>query len=185
MQSDLFDLSLGRILTFNIPCLKKINQNGINTCLCQMCIHGAFFGFQIFDFRFFSSLILDLEVVIEEEKMGIIPFNILSQGLLTEKYITGVPLDSRAGNPDVPFLNKGNITPELVNKLERLKEIANKRNQSMAEMAVSWTIFQKGITSTLIGVSKLSQLTSNLHALENTVFTKEELEKIEKIVRNY
>jgi len=122
--------------------------------------------------------------VIEEEKMGIIPFSILSQGLLTEKYITGVPLDSRAGNPDVPFLNKGNITPELVNKLERLKEIANKRNQSMAEMAVSWTISQKGITSALIGVSRLSQLTSNLHALENTVFTKEELEKIEEIVRN-
>lgn len=118
-----------------------------------------------------------------EEEMGIIPFSILSQGLLTEKYITGVPTDSRAGNPDVPFLSENNVTPELVTKLKQLKEIAINRNQSMAEMALAWVVSQKGITSALIGVSKLSQLMSNLKALDNTEFTKEELDQIEAITR--
>ena len=120
----------------------------------------------------------------KQEKMGIIPFSILSQGLLTEKYIKGVPEDSRAGNKDVPFLNDSNVTPELVEKLKQLKVIASNRNQSMAEMALAWTLSQEGITSALTGVSKLSQLLSNIKALENTQFTKEELEKIEQITRD-
>ncbi len=118
-----------------------------------------------------------------EKEIGIIPFSILSQGLLTEKYIKGVPKDSRAGNPDVPFLNEKNITQELVNKLLKLKEIANRRNQSMAEMALAWTVSQKGISSALIGVSKLSQLLSNIRALQNTKFTEEELRLIENITQ--
>ena len=115
------------------------------------------------------------------EGVGIIPFSTLSQGMLTEKYITGVPEDSRAGNPVIRFLNDNNITEELREKLKKLKVIANKRNQSMAEMATAWTVSQKGISTILLGVSKLSQLDSSVKALENIDFTEEELLEIDLI----
>jgi len=115
--------------------------------------------------------------------VGIIPFSILSQGLLTEKYLTEIPSDSRAGNPDVPFLNEGNINDELREKLFKLKEIALKRNQSLAQMAIAWTCAQKGISSVLIGVSRLSQLESNLHSLDNLDFSDDELKEIMEVIK--
>lgn len=124
-----------------------------------------------------------LDVTMEAEGVGIIPFSILSQGLLTEKYLKEIPADSRAGNKSVPFLNENNITEEVLDKVRALKKIAVKRGQSLAEMAVSWTCVQKGITTVLTGVSRLSQLESNLTAIENLTFTKEELEEIDNITR--
>lgn len=115
--------------------------------------------------------------------VGIIPFSILSQGLLTSKYIKEIPKDSRIGNPDVPFLNENNVTPELREKLIKLNKVALKRNQSLAQMAVSWTTQQKGISSVLIGVSRLSQLEENLDALNNLKFSKEELKEILEIIK--
>lgn len=119
-----------------------------------------------------------------KEGVGIIPFSILAQGLLTEKYLHEVPKDSRAGNPDVRFLNASNITEELKNKLVQLKQIADNRGQSLAQMAVSWTCVQEGITTVLLGVSRLSQLEDNLKAIEHLQFTKEELKEIERILRS-
>ncbi len=113
--------------------------------------------------------------------IGLIPFSVLSQGLLTNKYINDIPKDSRAANEKIPFLNKDNITPELLKKLKRLNKVANKRGQTIAEMAMAWATTQKGITTVLTGVSKLSQLESNLKAMENTEFTQEELDEIEMI----
>ncbi|MEC9485602.1 MAG: aldo/keto reductase [Candidatus Izemoplasma sp.] len=117
-----------------------------------------------------------------DEGVGIIPFSILSQGLLTDKYIEKIPKDSRVANPDIWFLTKDNITDELRDKLIALKKIADKRGQSLAEMTIAWTCVQQGISSVLIGVSKLSQLESNLKAIENVNFTEEELAQIEQIL---
>ena len=115
--------------------------------------------------------------------VGIIPFSILSQGLLTGKYIKDIPKDSRIGNPDVPFLSEGNVTKELREKLIKLQTIAVSRGQSLAQMAISWTCVQKGISSVLIGVSRLSQLNDNLESLNNLEFTENELKEINAILK--
>ena len=115
-----------------------------------------------------------------EEEVGIIPFSILSQGLLTTKYLNDIPEDSRVGNKDVPFLNESKITKEILDKVIKLNEIAIKRGQTLAEMAVSWTCQTRGISSVLLGVSKISQLLSNLKALDHLEFSETELEGIEK-----
>ncbi len=117
-----------------------------------------------------------------DEGVGIIPFSILSQGLLTGKYIDKIPEDSRVADPDVWFLSEDNITEDLRDKLKKLQTIAEKRGQSLAQMAIAWTCVQKGITSVLIGVSKLSQLENNLEALENLSFSKDELDAIDRIL---
>lgn len=124
-----------------------------------------------------------LDTTMKEHGVGIIPFSILSQGLLTTKYLGEIPKDSRIGNPDVPFLHEGHITEELRSKLIELNAIAEKRGQSLAEMAISWTCVQEGITTVLLGVSRLSQLQSNLRAIEQLEFTKEELEEIDRITK--
>lgn len=124
-----------------------------------------------------------LDDAMVEEGVGIIPFSILSQGLLTDKYIDKIPKDSRIANPDIWFLTEDNITEELRDKLLALKQIADKRKQSLAEMTIAWTCVQKGISSVLIGVSRLSQLESNLNALNQLDFTNEELKSIEEILK--
>ena len=130
--------------------------------------------------RWIQDTNLDQEM--KDIGVGIIPFSILSQGLLTEKYIYDIPKDSRVGNPDVPFISEDNVTNELREKLVKLKKIADNRNQTLAQLAISWTCAQKGISSVLIGVSKLSQLISNLKAIENIEFSQDELEKISEII---
>lgn len=119
-----------------------------------------------------------------DEGVGIIPFSILSQGLLTEKYIDKIPQDSRVANPDIWFLTEENVTKDLRKKLVALQNIAQKRGQTLAEMTIAWTCAQKGISSVLLGVSKLSQLKSNLKAIENTHFTEEELQDILAILED-
>lgn len=130
--------------------------------------------------RWIQNTSLDQQLL--DEGVGIIPFSILSQGLLTNKYIKDIPKDSRIGNPDVPFLNEGNVTKELREKLIKLQKIAVSRGQSLAQMAIAWTCSQKGISSVLIGVSRLSQLNDNLDSLNNMEFSKDELKEIETIL---
>ena len=124
-----------------------------------------------------------LDVEMEKVGVGLIPFSILAQGLLTTKYLKEIPKDSRIGNPDVPFLNENSVTEELRAKLVQLNEMASKRGQTLAEMAVSWTCVQRGVSTVLLGVSRLSQLESNLKAISNLEFTKEELDFIDKITK--
>jgi L-glyceraldehyde 3-phosphate reductase len=119
-----------------------------------------------------------------EEGVGIIPFSILAQGLLTNKYLNGIPKDSRAGKQDVPFLKENDITQEVLDKVVKLNELANKRGQTLAEMTVSWTCQSRGISSVLLGVSKMSQLLSNLKALDHLEFTQEELKQIDYILKS-
>ncbi len=122
-----------------------------------------------------------LDEAMSSRGIGLIPFSVLSQGLLTNKYLKEIPKDSRVANVSVPFLNENNITPELIEKLNRLDNLAKNRGQTIAEMAMAWATTQKGITTVLTGVSKLSQLKSNLRALENTTFSDDELVEIESI----
>lgn len=120
-----------------------------------------------------------------DKGVGIIPYSILFQGMLTNKYIKGIPKDSRMGNKDVVFLQDERITPEYKIAITKLKDIADKRNQSIAQLALAWTCAQKGISSVLVGISRLSQLESNLEALINLEFTNEELQEIDDIVKTY
>lgn len=111
---------------------------------------------------------------------GIIAFSPLAQGLLTNRYLNGIPEDSRV-KTDGRFLKESLITPEKIEKVRQLNDLAAERGQTLAEMALSWVLKDGVITSVLIGASKSSQILDNIKALENTTFTKEELELIDKI----
>lgn len=116
-----------------------------------------------------------------KEGVGCIPFSPLAQGLLTNKYLKGIPADSRAAKPS-GFLKESQVTPEVVGKIQRLNELAIKREQSLAQMALAWILKDKRVTSVLIGVSKPEQITDSLQCLSNTTFTAEELKRIEDIL---
>ncbi len=117
------------------------------------------------------------------EKLGIgsIPFSPLEQGLLTNKYLKGIPADSRVAK-DGRYITESDITTEKIEKVRALNEIATKRGQTMAQMAVSWLLKDERVTTVLVGVSRISQLEDNLKAVEKVGFTMTELEEIESIL---
>jgi L-glyceraldehyde 3-phosphate reductase len=112
-------------------------------------------------------------------KKGIIAFSPLAQGILTDRYLKGIPEDSRI-KTDGRFLNSSAITEETLAKIRGLSEIAKRRGQTLAEMALSWILKDGEVTSVLIGASKPSQILDNIKATVNTSFTKEELEEIDR-----
>ena len=115
------------------------------------------------------------------EGVGCIVFSPLAQGLLTQKYLGGeVPADSRAGKPG-GFLRPENITPEKLEKVRALNQIAENRGQTLAQLALAWCLRHPGMTSVLIGASKSAQITDCVGALENLEFSGEELAKIDAI----
>jgi len=120
--------------------------------------------------------------VLEKEGVGCIPFSPLAQGLLTNKYLKGIPEDSRAAK-STGFLQLEQVTPEAVAKVKQLNELAVKRGQTLAQMALAWVLRDKRITSVLIGVSKPEQLQDSLECFKNTSFSPEELKKIDEILR--
>jgi L-glyceraldehyde 3-phosphate reductase len=120
---------------------------------------------------------------LEETGMGCIPFSPLAQGLLTNKYLKGIPADSRAANPH-GYLKAEDVTEQKILKARKLNEIAASRNQSLAQMAVAWLLKDPRITSVLVGVRNVEQLDDNLKALKNLQFSVEELKKIEGILTN-
>jgi L-glyceraldehyde 3-phosphate reductase len=123
-----------------------------------------------------------LQMVLEIEGIGSIAFCPLAQGLLTNRYLTGIPTDSRAAGP-VGFLKSNDVTEEKLKKIRLLNEIAATRGQSLAQMALAWVLREDRITSALIGASKVSQVEENVAALNNLEFSKEELLKIDEIVK--
>ena len=129
--------------------------------------------------RWVEDGLLDL---LEKEGVGCIPFSPLAQGLLTNKYLHGIPADSRAAKP-TGFLQESAVTEETVGKIGRLNELAVKREQTLAQMALAWILKDKRITSVLIGVSKPEQVTDSLQCFRNTWFSPEELQAIEGILR--
>ena len=120
--------------------------------------------------------------VLEESGIGCIPFSPLEQGLLTDKYLKGIPVGSRAYKP-TGFLKVEDVTDQRISKARRLNEIALKRNQSLAQMAIAWLLKDPRITSVLIGVSSVEQLDDNLKTLNNLSFREDELDKIESILK--
>lgn len=119
--------------------------------------------------------------VLSDEGIGSITFSPLSQGVLTGKYINGIPSDSRA-SVSSSYLSKNQITDEVQSKVIQLNEIANSRNQSLAQMALVWVLRKPEVTTVLLGVSKSEQLVENIKALDNLEFTTDELERIEAIL---
>ncbi len=111
---------------------------------------------------------------------GIIAFSPLAQGLLTDRYLNGIPSDSRVMT-DGRFLSVNAITEEKLKKVRALSKIAKERNQTLAEMALAWVLKDGIVNSVLIGASKPSQIIDNIKAIENTSFTSDELERIDKI----
>jgi L-glyceraldehyde 3-phosphate reductase len=120
--------------------------------------------------------------VLEKSGVGCIPFSPLAQGLLTDRYLKGIPENSRAANPH-GFLKVNEITEGKLEKIRKLNEIALKRNQSLAQMALSWLLKDKRITSVLIGASSVQQLDNNIDALNGLDFSKEELSAVEDVLK--
>lgn len=119
--------------------------------------------------------------VLAQHGVGCIAFSPLAQGLLTDKYLGGIPQDSRAAGSSV-FLNEQSITPALLAKIEKLNAVAQQRGQSLAQMALAWAIHTGGLTSVVMGASRLVQLEDNIRALDNVVFATQELADIEAIL---
>jgi len=119
--------------------------------------------------------------VLKENGVGCIPFSPLAQGLLTDKYLHGIPADSRIATSGV-FLNESSLTEETLSKIAKLNEVAKSRNQKLAQMAVSWLLKDDRVTSVLIGASKAEQISDAVQALDNISFTSEELSLIEDIL---
>lgn len=115
------------------------------------------------------------------EGIGCIPFSPLAQGLLTNRYLSGIPGDARAAKAH-GFLKADRITPEVLAKVEKLNALAQARGQSLAQMALAWTVRDKRVTTALIGASKVSQLEDNFAALKTLDFTSEELARIDAIL---
>jgi L-glyceraldehyde 3-phosphate reductase len=120
--------------------------------------------------------------VLGKSGIGCIAFSPLAQGLLTNRYLGGIPADSRAGKPH-GFLKSSQITPEILARIRSLNDAAEKRGQSLARMAISWLLKDPRVTSVLIGASSVTQLEDNLLTLRNTGFTQDELDNIEKILK--
>ena len=120
--------------------------------------------------------------VLEETGTGCIPFSPLAQGLLTSKYLKGIPADSRAASPH-GYLRVEDVTEQKISKARMLNDIAAERGQSLAQMAVSWLLKDPRITSVLVGAKNVEQLNDNLKALSNKTFTGNELKTIENVLK--
>jgi L-glyceraldehyde 3-phosphate reductase len=131
-------------------------------------------SYNMFD-RWIEDGLLD---TVGKEGMGCIVFSPLAQGLLTDKYLKGVPEGSRASKPH-GFLKPKDITRAKLNRIERLASLAKKRGQTLAQMALAWVLRQPAVTSALIGASRVDQIDDAVAALDNLDFSDKELAAIE------
>jgi len=134
-------------------------------------------NYSLFD-RWVEDGLLD---VLTEEGIGCIVFSPLDQGVLTSRYLKGIPSDSRAGKPDT-YLSREDITKDKLTKVRKLNEIAQNRGQSMAQMALAWVLRKPAVTSSLIGASRVSQVEDSVATLNKLEFSQEELDTIEQIL---
>ena len=119
---------------------------------------------------------------LKENGVGCIAFCPLAQGLLTNRYLDGFPADSRAIH-DPRYMKKAQITEEKLNKIRKLNDLAKQRGQTLAQMALAWTVRGGAVTSALIGASKPSQVIENTKALENATFSNDEISLIDSILK--
>jgi L-glyceraldehyde 3-phosphate reductase len=120
--------------------------------------------------------------VLDEEGIGSIVFSPLAQGMLTDRYLDGIPKNSRAAKPH-GFLRPNQITQEKLNIIRKLQELAQSRNQTLAQMALAWVLRHPQVTTAVIGASRVSQIDDAVGTLNNLTFSQEELDKIENILR--
>ncbi|MGD8896084.1 MAG: aldo/keto reductase, partial [Acidobacteriota bacterium] len=120
--------------------------------------------------------------VLEREGIGAIAFSPLAQGLLTDKYLNGIPDGSRAAKPH-GFLRAEQVTGEVVEKARKLNEIAKARGQSLAQMALRWVLRRPVVTSALVGASSVAQLDQNLDSLKAPELSAEELQQIDAVLK--
>lgn len=120
--------------------------------------------------------------VLEEDGVGCIPFSPLAQGLLTNKYLQGIPDKSRATKENTS-LDPSVLTSQKIKQIRQLDDVARSRDQSLAQMAIAWLLKDKRVTSVLVGVSSVEQLQNNLASLNNLQFSGDELAAIEKILQ--
>ncbi len=125
----------------------------------------------------------ELLETLAELGMGCIVFSPLAQGLLTERYLGGIPGDSRAGR-ETGYLHREEVTPTVIEKSRRLVEIAHARGQTLAQMALAWDLRLPGVTSVLIGASRPQQISDDITALQKREFSAEELEQIDTIINS-
>ena len=123
----------------------------------------------------------ELLPLLGEQGIGLIAFSPLAQGRLTDKYLNGIPENSRAAKP-TGRLTTAMVTPEIVEKAKRLNEIAAARQQTLAEMALAWLLKDGRVSSVLVGVSSVAQLLDNLNALRHLEFEENELKEIETVL---
>ena len=119
--------------------------------------------------------------VLAEEGIGCIPFSPLAQGLLTDRYLDGIPGDSRAARPNT-FLKPSHVTPDKLDKVRRLNTIAGQRGQTLAQMALAWVLRHPVVTTALIGASSIAQIEANVATVQNLAFSDDELQAIEAIL---
>jgi len=119
---------------------------------------------------------------LEDEGIGCIAFCPLAQGLLTGRYLNGVPEDSRAAK-SYGFLTRDHVTPERIKQIQELNSVAKQRGQSLAQMALAWVLRGGRVTSALIGASRVAQIEENVKALANREFSDDELRMIDESVR--
>ncbi len=136
--------------------------------------------------RKYSMLVRDIErdglkEYAAANGIGIITFCPLAQGLLTDRYLNGIPEDSRV-RKDGRFLKENAITEEMLGKIKKLGELAAQRGQTLAQMALAWILRDGDITSVLIGASRVSQILDNVKMIENTSFSEEERRRIDEIL---
>jgi L-glyceraldehyde 3-phosphate reductase len=124
----------------------------------------------------------DLLRTVEELGIGCIAFSPLAQGLLSDKYLKGIPSDSRAGK-EHGFLRPSHITDDKIRKATQLNDVAGRRGQTLSQMAIAWILRHPAITSVLIGASKISQIEENVAALQNISFSQQELSEIDGILQ--
>lgn len=124
-----------------------------------------------------------LQDVLSKEGKGSIAYSPLAQGLLTDRYLNGIPEDSRAARSSSQFLDVEKVE-EKIDKSRALNKIAQQRGQTLAEMAIAWILRDNKVTSVLVGASRVSQLEDNVRALNNLEFSKKELDTIEKVLNS-
>jgi aryl-alcohol dehydrogenase-like predicted oxidoreductase len=122
-----------------------------------------------------------LQDVLDEHGVGSIAYSPLSQGLLTDRYLDGVPADSRAAGAS-PFLTRERLTEDTLATIRALNDVAKRRGQTLAQLAIAWVLRRGRVTSALIGASSVAQLENTVAATANLDFTGDELAEIDRIV---
>jgi L-glyceraldehyde 3-phosphate reductase len=133
--------------------------------------------YNMFD-RWVEDGLLD---VLEKRGVGCIPFSPLAQGLLTDRYLSGIPEDSRIASESI-FLKKDHLDPETMVKVKALNQHAEQRGQTLAQMALAWILNRNPVTSVLIGASSVAQLEANAATVRKLEFTRDELAYIDNIL---